>query len=96
MLTCTACRQQYVGQTKRELKVRIAEHLYDIRRKNDTPVAHHFNQANHSSDNLRCEILEALKGNPETIEEETIRKTREIHWIHQLQTKHPNGMNMRD
>ena len=61
MLTCTACRQQYVGQTKRELKIRVGEHLYSIKKHHDTPVALHFNRKNHSVENVRCEILEARK-----------------------------------
>ena len=93
MLTCTLCGKQYVGQTKRELKVRIGEHLYNIKKHHDTPVAQHFNHTNHSADNLRCEIIEALKTDPEDSDS---RLSRETHWIHQLQTLHPNGMNVRD
>ena len=93
MLTCTVCRKQYVGQTKRELKIRVGEHLYNIKKHHDTPVAVHFNSTNHSAENLRCEILEAIKGDPE---DSTQRLSRETHWIHQLQTLHPNGMNVKD
>ena len=93
MLTCTSCRQQYVGQTKRELEIRIGEHLYKIKKHHDTRVSLHFNRPNHSVENVRCEILEALKSDPEIL---TNRLTRETHWIHQLQTLHPNGMNVRD
>ena len=96
MLTCTICQSQYVGQTKRQLKVRISEHLADIRYKRDTPVAHHFNKAHHNHSVLRCEILEVIKGDPESNKSKSDRDLKEQFWIHQLQTKHPNGINKRD
>jgi hypothetical protein len=64
MLTCTTCYQQYVGQTKRQFKIRIGEHLADIRHKRETPVALHFNRELHTVNSVRCEILESLKGDP--------------------------------
>ena len=96
MLTCTQCNHQYVGQTKRQFKTRIAEHLADIRHKRDTPVSLHFNKDLHSVKSVRCEILEALKGDPESESTKSLRDRREQFWIHQLQTKHPNGINKRD
>jgi hypothetical protein len=45
---------------------------------------------------LRCEIIEALKGDPGSAASKSLRGRREQLWIHQLQTKHPNGMNKRD
>jgi hypothetical protein len=96
MLTCTICKQQYVGQTKCQFRIRIGEHLADIRHKRDSPVALHFNEDLHTVNSLRCEIIESLKGNPEADASKTLRDRREQFWIHQLQTKHPNGMNKRD
>jgi hypothetical protein len=96
MLTCTFCNHQYVEQTKRQFKIRIAEHLADIRHKRDTPVSLHFNKDLHSVNSVRCEILEALKGDPECESTRTLRDRREQLWIHQLQTKHPKGINKRD
>ena len=48
MLTCVICNKQYVGQTKRQFKIRISEHLADIRHKRDTTVALHFNKELHT------------------------------------------------
>jgi hypothetical protein len=96
MLTCNVCNHQYVGQTKRQFKIRIGEHLADIRHKRDSPVSLHFNRESHTVNSLRCEIIEALKGDPESASSNTLRDRREQFWIHQLQTKHPNGMNKRD
>lgn len=36
------CHKLYVGKTKRQLRVRFAEHLKSIRLKEDTPIAQHF------------------------------------------------------
>ena len=96
MLTCIVCNQQYVGQTKRQFRIRIGEHLADIKHKRDSPVSLHFNKELHTVRSVRCEILEALKGNPEMDTSGQLRDRREQFWIHQLQTKHPNGMNKRD
>ena len=95
-ISCTICKQQYVGQTKRQFRIRIGEHLADIRHKRDSPVALHFNKDTHTVSALRCEIIESLKGNPEEDTSKALRDRREQFWIHQLQTKHPNGINKRD
>lgn len=48
LITCP-CGKNYVGKTKRELKVRISEHRSTIRCKNSTDqVTAHFLEANHS------------------------------------------------
>jgi hypothetical protein len=96
MLTCIVCNQQYVGQTKRQFRIRIGEHLADIKHKRNSPVSLHFNKELHTVRSVQCEILEALKGNPEKDTSGPLRDCREQFWIHKLQTKHPNGMNKRD
>jgi hypothetical protein len=96
MLTCKVCYHQYVGQTKRQFKIRIGEHLADIRHKRDSPVSIHFNKDLHTVNSLKCEIIEALKGDPDSESSKSLRDRREQYWIHQLQTKHPNGINKRD
>ena len=96
MLTCKICNHQYVGQTKRQLKIRIGEHLADIRHKRDSPVSLHFNKELYSVNSVKCEIIEALKGNPESDSSKSLRDRREQFWIHQLQTKYQNGINKRD
>ena len=95
MLTCKTCNQQYIGQTKRQFKIRIGEHLADIKHNRDTPVATHFNKDSHKVKSLKCEIIEALKGDPETDSSSLLRDRREQFWIHQLQSKYPNGINKR-
>jgi hypothetical protein len=43
-LQCKQCGLQYIGETKRSFRIRVSEHLGDIRNKrNHKPVAKHFN-----------------------------------------------------
>ena len=96
MLTCKICSKQYIGQTKRQFRIRIGEHLADIKHKRDSPVSLHFNQPEHNVQAVKCEIIETLKGDPETDSSQALRDRREQFWIHQLQSKHPNRINKRN
>ena len=47
-LTCKRCGIQYVGQTKRELKVRFSVHFLKITKNNpESEIARHFNPGHH-------------------------------------------------
>ena len=94
LITCSQCKKQYVGETKREIKVRMAEHQRDTRNKRDTPMANHFNFTNHSIRNMRFQIIEILLSDPESEQSTVTRKTRELHWIYQLHTLRPVGINV--
>ena len=94
LITCTECAMQYVGETKREIKVRMTEHRRDILKKRDTPVALHFNLYNHSPDNMRFQIIEILKTDPDSDKSTDIRRKKELHWIYQLHTLRPVGINV--
>ena len=58
LITWSQCKKQYVGETKREIKVRMTEHQRDTRNKRDTPVANHFDLTNHSIRNMRFQVIE--------------------------------------
>lgn len=94
LLTCTRCRQQYVGETKRTLRVRLTEHYADIRHDRDSPVARHFNQKGHSHRDISPKILEIILKDPESEPARTIRKKTEMSWIYKLQSLSPNGINI--
>ena len=58
-LKCTKCdKVVYVGETGRQLKERIEEHLRDIRLSRDKPVATQVNSSNHSIN--RVSVLERV------------------------------------
>ena len=96
MLTCSTCNSQYVGETKREFKVRIKEHLADIKHHRDTPVARHVHTHQPSAQGISYQVLEILPQNPDNPETTPKRRIREMFWIHQLRTMHPHGLNSRD
>jgi hypothetical protein len=104
LIDCSACGLQYVGETKRRIQDRLSEHLRDTEKYNeyqevdnpnrrDTPVAKHFSLPNHSTDNISIQIIEYIKMNKEWESTTQFRRTRELHWIHQLKTLDPWGIN---
>ena len=94
LLTCP-CGKAYVGMTKRELKVRIAEHRSTIRCKNmNYPVAAHFAEANHPVSSLRYIGIEKVNVPRRGGDIEQLLLKREASWIYQLKTLSPMGLNI--
>jgi hypothetical protein len=94
LISCKKCDSMYIGQTKSTLNYRLNQHRYDIRHKKDKPVAQHFNQADHDSTDLQITPIEQT---PQTLtgrDNLRHRLTREAWWIQELQTEHPQGMNI--
>ena len=94
LITCSQCRKQYVGENKSEIKVRMIEHQRDFRNKRDTPVANYFNLPNHSTEHMRFQVIEILPTDPENQKVTVTLRNREFHWIYQLHTLHPVGINV--
>ncbi|MCG8031445.1 MAG: GIY-YIG nuclease family protein [Candidatus Thiodiazotropha taylori] len=94
MITCTKCKMQYVGETKREMKVRMTEHQRDTRKKRDTPVANHFNRPDHTLEHMRFQIIDILSSDPDDPKSTNPRKIKELYWIYQLHTLRPVGINV--
>jgi hypothetical protein len=93
-LQCTQCGKQYVGETKRSFRIRLSEHLGDIRNnRNFKPVARHFNSKHHSIKNVTAVILESITKDPEDPLTTDHRKNREFFWIYRLRTVEPQGLN---
>ena len=87
LLKCSRCqRSQYVGQTKRPLRERVAGHRAAFESKKNMPLYRHLHRSGHSFSNARFTILERVQ-NPEDLLE------REKHWIRKLQTVIPWGLN---
>ena len=95
MITCSKCHSQYIGETKRTAVIRWKEHGRDVKNKKDTPIATHFNMPDHKFWESTFEIIDVIKGNPDTKSTETFRLARETHWIITLQTLAPLGINGR-
>lgn len=106
LVTCKKCNIQYVGETQRTIKERFYGHFYDIknlrnpssapesaRNKPPTSMGKHFSSNSHSEDDVKIQILEFIKKSPKAENTKIFRKKRELHWIYQLKTLDPNGLN---
>ena len=84
IIACRQCTKLYVGQTARPLKVRIAQHLCDLRAGRDTPTARHFKTCG-----LGSFSFFGIEHAPNT----SRRLQREATWIERLHSTEPEGMN---
>ncbi len=80
-------------RNQRSLRVRIKEHLADIKHSRDTPIANHFNARNHAHIALEVIIMDLIKGEIDETTTKTWRRSRESYWIHQLRSLKPLGIN---
>ena len=91
VIRCTQCAMLYIGETKRTLATRTAEHLgYITKKKLEYPLGQHFNLPDHSLNNFRVQGLWLMKG------DNIDRKIVESDLINRLGTKRPLGMNRKE
>ena len=65
------CNMQYIGETEREFKMRILEHIgYAKNNQQNKKTGHHFNMPGHSWKNIQFIILEKVLQNYKTYREE--------------------------
>ena len=84
------CKQVYIGETKRQLKFRLADHRgYIVNNVTKTATGHHFNLPGHSLADLSVVILEQVKKS-----DTLYRKAREEYHIRRFDTLH-RGMNQK-
>ena len=94
LLTCPTCGKQYVGETKREFRIRYNEHVADIKHKRKKTVAQHWCKPHHENTGKpRAKILSVIQGNPETTKIK--RQNTESRWVHNLRTIAPWGINQK-
>ena len=89
IIVCQRCSQLYIGETGNPAKIRITQHLSNIRLKRNTPVSDHFNSKDHSISDLKFFVL---LSNPSW--ETNKRKLLESKWIRKLNTLKPKGINI--
>jgi hypothetical protein len=90
LVTCRACRKQYVGETGRSLAERITDHLSAIRLNKPTPIGVHFNQQGHSNKHFSILAIDKFDDAGNCL---NFRRLKETTWQHLLQTAHPLGIN---
>ena len=94
MISCNKCNKQYVGETENALHIRMNGHRSDITTKKlDKLVAAHFNQPDHSYEDLRVMGIEKIEDHNYSRKR---RKLRERYWIFELRTLMPEGLNIDD
>eukprot|EP00061_Rhincodon_typus_P001176 g13950.t1 len=98
MLTCTSANVVYcirwsrggllyIGETKRRLGDRFAEHLHSVRNKQlHLPIVNHFNSSSHFLDVSILGLLQCRN--------DATRRLQEQHLICRLGTLQPNGTNV--
>lgn len=92
LITCNKCKKQYVGETGRELRLRMTDHRHYVTKKVNTPIGQHFNSPNHSVGDIKVTVIDSLEQTDGTLR---MRQTRENAWIRKLQTEAPLGLNER-
>lgn len=89
IISCTKCHTFYVGETGTPLRLRLNNHINDIKHDRDTAVARHFNSCVHS-------ITNHFRITPILSEQNTRhRKYIESELIKKFDTEQPNGLNER-
>ena len=88
-LSCTKCPSiVYIGETGRRLADRFRKHRRDIiNGRNDLPVPAHFNQPNHTLEDIKVAVLKAGLANQEH------RKKQEMRLIFKYGTVGSRGLN---
>ena len=82
------CKQKYIGETKRTLWSRFADHRGYVQNKQmDKATGAHFNQPGHDLANMKISVLEQVK-----INSDLYRKEREEFFIRKFDTLN-EGMN---
>jgi hypothetical protein len=90
-LICKVCGMLYIGETKTPLAVRFSDHIRSIRNNiSYKPVAAHFNQSNHTVDDVQITAILSTSGNPDHI-----RHIAEQRLIASLNTIKPAGINVK-
>ena len=93
LISCDKCNMQYVGETENALHIRMNGHRSDITTKKlDKPVATHFNQPDHSLEDLKVMGIEKIEDHNNS---RKWRKLRKQYWIFDLRTLTPEGSSSR-
>ena len=81
------CNMKYVGETKRIIKFRFAEHRGYVNNNDDTATGQHFNEPGHSLSDMTLTVLERVKSS-----DDMYRKEREKYFIRKFNTYY-KGLN---
>ncbi|XP_035274238.1 nuclear GTPase SLIP-GC-like isoform X3 [Anguilla anguilla] len=86
IIQCKKCPVQYVGKTATTLQRRFTDHRSSIRYRQHRPISDHFNNHDHSLEDLILFPIEQVNGSEAL-------KEREFYWIRELETM-AHGLNL--
>jgi len=80
---CRDCESSYVGQTKRQLRTRIKEHISDIRKKSGSPsvISEHRLEHNHDFDWSNVKIIDNEHSYQKRLISEMVHIKKQAHGI---------------
>ena len=90
---CRHCGLVNVGETGRSLRSRMIGHRSAIKKGSQSLLHRHFNQPDHSVDDMKVQILEKVYSSDKPALSTSLRRIRELHWINELGTAKPYGFN---
>lgn len=100
LITCNLCHQQYVGLTTSKLQQRVTHHrsMCKSNNKSQQKIHKHFirdcpSKANFNS-NAKFKIIDRIIEKEKNEDVEKQLKDLETCWIDELNTTHPNGLNI--
>ena len=90
LIECSLCgiKARYVGQTSRELRVRMSGHRRDFRNDKGMPLYRHLKRPSHTFYSINLTVLELVR--PPS---EANLLAREQWWMDALKTRIPHGLN---
>lgn len=89
------CNLIYVGETTCDLKTRLNNHRYSIRKKRmDLPVSKHCSEKGHSEWDIRYMILDFVPPLRRGGDSLTQHKRKELEWIHRIDSLKPRELNV--
>ena len=93
-IECKNCRNMYIGETEQTFAKRLHKHLSDIRTEKETAVAEHFNEICWpAEENMTVYPIESIPNQGSKQKNKSLRLRREAHWINELGSTMPYGMN---
>lgn len=89
------CKLVYVGETTCDLRTRLNNHRYTIRKKRmDLPVSKHFSECGHNEWDLHCMAVDHVPPLKRGGDRHTLLLKKELEWIFNLKTLRPQGLNV--
>ena len=94
LIECSKCKKQYIGETSRQFRKRIYEHIASAKNSEKivTPVSKHFSSENHSFKHMKFSVVQWL-GNRNDPEMTIKRRLVENRFIWNIPTVAPIGIN---